>query len=505
MLDIHSHILYGIDDGSRTKEESIELLRYLEEQGVEKIIVTPHYIENTLYEATISKKQKLIDELSKKTSIKLYIGNEVYFSDKTLELLRQKKLSCLNNSRYLLIELPMSSKIKDLDEMIFDLTISGVVPIVAHPERYIYVQNDIKYLDKLKESGALFQSNYGSLTGTYGKKVEKTIKKLLKNGYISFMGTDIHHIDHKIDIETATKKLKKIVKNEKIIEDITINNIQKVIDNIKLWEGWKFFLFYFTKWIWFVIIIMRIKWVIEMQVTDIKDISINKTKLDKLKDKKEILAISVALASGLAFKDKLFSFYEVIAKELLEIFDSGLLEEMELYKFNDNYIKMQIEEKTIYFNKNNLFLNTYELISVNEFLNQDLIILENKNLPPFLTSFEKEDLFKDLNGDEIRLINRNYNKQELNSNKYILNLSSEDEIRLINVLTKANYFSISIYNYIKSIATGKYLIGSDSKDYRLKYFKNTYDNYILELGIYISNTIERYLKTSNDQWWSFSL
>lgn len=238
---------------------------------------------------------------------------------------------------------------------------------------------------------------------------------------------------------------------------------------------------------------------IEMQVTDIKDISINKTKLDKLKDKKEILAISVALASGLAFKDKLFSFYEVIAKELLEIFDSGLLEEMELYKFNDNYIKMQIEEKTIYFNKNNLFLNTYELISVNEFLNQDLIILENKNLPPFLTSFEKEDLFKDLNGDEIRLINRNYNKQELNSNKYILNLSSEDEIRLINVLTKANYFSISIYNYIKSIATGKYLIGSDSKDYRLKYFKNTYDNYILELGIYISNTIERYLKTSNDQ------
>ena len=233
---------------------------------------------------------------------------------------------------------------------------------------------------------------------------------------------------------------------------------------------------------------------IKMQVTDIRDISINKTKLDRLKDKKEILAISVALASGLAFKDKLFSFYEVIAKELLEIFDSGLLEGMELYKFNDNYIKMQIEEKTIYFNKNNLFLNTYELININEFLDQDLIIFENKNLPPFLTSEEKEKLSKNLNGDEIRLINKNYNKQELNSNKYILNLSSEDEIRLINVLTKANYFSISIYNYIKSIATGKYLVGSDSKDNRLKYFKNTYDNYILEIGIYISNTIERYIK-----------
>ena len=234
MLDIHSHILYGIDDGSRTKEESIELLRYLESQGVKKIIVTPHYIENTLYEATISKKKKIIKELEKETNIKLYIGNEVYFSDKTLDLLKEKKLSCLNDSRYLLIELPMSSKIKDLDEMIFDLTISGIVPIIAHPERYSYVQNDIKYLDKLKESGALFQSNYGSLTGTYGKKAEKTIKKLLKNGYISFMGTDIHHIDHKTDIELASKKLRKIVKNEKIVEDITTNNIQKVIDNIEI-------------------------------------------------------------------------------------------------------------------------------------------------------------------------------------------------------------------------------------------------------------------------------
>ena len=234
MLDIHSHILYGIDDGSRSKEESIELLRYLEKQGVEKIIVTPHYIENTLYEATVAKKKKLIKDLENETSIKLYIGNEVYFSDKTLKLLKAKKLSCLNDSRYLLIELPMSSKIKDLDEMVFDLTISGIIPIIAHPERYSYVQKDIKYLDKLKDSGALFQSNYGSLTGNYGKKAEKTIKKLLKNGYVSFMGTDIHHIDHPIDINTATKKLRKIVKSDSIVEDITINNIQKVIDNFEI-------------------------------------------------------------------------------------------------------------------------------------------------------------------------------------------------------------------------------------------------------------------------------
>lgn len=230
-----------------------------------------------------------------------------------------------------------------------------------------------------------------------------------------------------------------------------------------------------------------------MQVTDIKDISISKAKIDKLRDKKEILAISVALASGLAYKNKLLSFHEVIAKELLEIFDDKLLDDMELYKFNDNYIKMNIENRNIYFNKNNMFLNTYQVIDTDEFLNQDLIILENKELPKFLTSEEKEDLFRELSEEEINLINRNYNKQELNSNKYILNLS-DDGVRLINVLTKANYFSLSIYTYVKSIASGNYLIGCDNNNEKVKYLKNTYDNYILEIGIYISNTIERYLK-----------
>lgn len=233
---------------------------------------------------------------------------------------------------------------------------------------------------------------------------------------------------------------------------------------------------------------------IKMQVTDIKHISLNKKRLDILKDKKEILAISVALASGLAFKDKLLSFYEVIAKELLEIFDNNLLEGISLYKFNENYIKMNIENKNIYFNKNNMFLNTYEVVTIDEFLNQNLIILENKDLPTFLTSEEKQQLFKNLDEDEIKLVNKNYNKQELNSNRFILNLYNEDEIRLINILTKANYFSISIYTYIKSLAIGNYVIGSDNKDNKIKYLKDTYDNYILEIGIYISNTIEMYLK-----------
>lgn len=229
MIDIHCHILYGIDDGARTKQEAIDLLKQQKELGFNEIVLTPHYIENTEFEATIEKKEELIKELEEETDVKLYIGNEVYFSDKTINLL--DKVSTLNNSKYLLIELPMSSKIKDLEEMIFDLTVNKIVPIIAHPERYSYVQDDIKYLDHLKELGVLFQVNYGSLIGKYGKKCEKTAKKLIKKNYISFMGTDIHRIDRPIDMEKALNVLKKVVKKQEIVDDLTTNNIKKVIEN----------------------------------------------------------------------------------------------------------------------------------------------------------------------------------------------------------------------------------------------------------------------------------
>lgn len=231
MIDIHSHILYGIDDGSRDLEESISLLHTLQEEGVTEIILTPHYMEKTDYMASVSEVKSLIEELQEHTDIKLYIGNEVYISNHLLEMIKAKKISTLNNSRYLLIELPMSTKLRDLEDIIYDLLISDIVPIIAHPERYSYFQEDIKSLDKYVEMGALFQSNYGSLIGKYGKTCEKTVKKLLKNHYITFMGTDIHRTDHPIDLKLAKKKLKKILKKQEVVDDLIYYNIKKVIEN----------------------------------------------------------------------------------------------------------------------------------------------------------------------------------------------------------------------------------------------------------------------------------
>lgn len=235
-----------------------------------------------------------------------------------------------------------------------------------------------------------------------------------------------------------------------------------------------------------------------MRVTDISDISIYKDKISRLKDKQKCLAISVSLAAGLAWKEKVQSFYEIIAKEILEIFDNNMLDGILLDKFNKNYVRISIDDETIYFNRNNLFLNTFEQIEISEWLKQELIILENKNLPKYITSDDKNKLYEVLTQEEIILVNQNYSTQELNSNKYILNLRKCDENKLINILTKGNYYSFSIYEYIKTIATGEYDYKIVSEDKGKIYFKKIYNEYIVELGAYLSKVIEKYIKEKEE-------
>lgn len=232
MRDIHSHILCGIDDGARTIDESINILEMLYKKGVTDIILTPHYIKGTKYSVANREKFDLFIELKRRyNKINLYLGNEVYIDSDMIELLKKGEVATLNNSKYLLVELPMSSEINDLDSIIYDLMKNGIVPIIAHPERYSYIQKDITYLDKFMDMGVLLQGNYESLFGKFGKNSEKTLKKLLKKRYISFLGSDIHRENHSDHTELVYKKLLKIIKDEKMINDLLDNNILKVINN----------------------------------------------------------------------------------------------------------------------------------------------------------------------------------------------------------------------------------------------------------------------------------
>ena len=231
MIDFHSHILPAIDDGSKSMEDSIQILREAREAGFSKIISTSHYLEG-YYEIKEEDRKRLIQELKNEDiGLELYVGSEIYITENMIDLLKGKKASSINNSKYVLFEIPMNNKTMLTKEIIYRLIENGYVPVLAHPERYSFIQQNLEELEELVDMGTLCQSNYGSIIGLYGKKTEKTVKKLLKNNLIHFLGSDVHRQEQIYNkIPKAIKKIKKIISEDKFIELSEINP-QKVLNN----------------------------------------------------------------------------------------------------------------------------------------------------------------------------------------------------------------------------------------------------------------------------------
>lgn len=234
MIDFHSHIIPNIDDGSTSMKDTINMINEARQAGFTEIISTSHYIQK-YYDLNCFEREKILDIIKKKVSekkeinIKLYLGSEIYFTPEIIELVKNKKASTINNTRYLLFELPMNTKPLFVKEMVYELMQNGYIPIIAHPERYSYVQENIRYIEELAGMGVLFQSNYGSIIGMYGNGAKKTLKKLLKNNLISFLGSDVHRTGQIYPkIPKALKKLRKILSIEEL-EKLTTLNAQKVL------------------------------------------------------------------------------------------------------------------------------------------------------------------------------------------------------------------------------------------------------------------------------------
>ena len=185
MVDFHTHILPGIDDGSRNIEETITLLKEAEENGFDKIILTPHYLENT-YEENEEIRSFLLEKVKQcvpQSKLELYLASEIYVTYNMIELLKEKQASTINKTRYVLFELPMNRKISNLNSVVYGLLENKYIPVIAHPERYKYVQEDPNMLIDLINLGVLFQANFGSLIGIYGNEAKKTVKLLLRCPY----------------------------------------------------------------------------------------------------------------------------------------------------------------------------------------------------------------------------------------------------------------------------------------------------------------------------------
>ena len=222
-VDIHSHILPAIDDGSKSLEESLGLLKRMHNYGIKKLVLTPHVMEGVWENSSTALKQRfqeLNTYLAKEnfTKIQLHLAAEYMLDTNFNTLLDTEKLLTIKDS-YLLVEMSYMSAPINLYETLFSIQVAGYKPILAHPERYSFFHQNYKEYLKLKEVGCLFQLNLLSLSNYYGKDVTTIAKKLLKDNLIDFVGTDTHNNRHLNYLEAINNP-----KTIKLIKPVLENN-----------------------------------------------------------------------------------------------------------------------------------------------------------------------------------------------------------------------------------------------------------------------------------------
>ena len=241
MIDIHSHILPNIDDGSRSIEETFNLIREAKNVGFDAIVTTSHYMEG-YYETNVPEREVWLNAICENMQVKnidmmLYLGNEIYMSENIIKLLEERKASTINDTSYVLFELPLNVEPFNLYDVIYELQQYKLVPILAHPERYSFVQKEPELIYDLVEKGVLMQANYGSVIGQYGKKAEMIVLKLLEGNMIHMFGSDVHRQNTIYPrIPQILAELNEIIGEEKL-EELTTTNPNLVIHNKKIEIG----------------------------------------------------------------------------------------------------------------------------------------------------------------------------------------------------------------------------------------------------------------------------
>lgn len=206
-IDIHSHILPGIDDGAQTFKDTLFLITEMKKLGFQECITTPHVMKNVWDNTKIgienSLNRTILQLENKETNIPLKAAAEYLIDSNFANLFQNEPLLVLKDN-YVLVELSYINAPLQLYEILFDLQVAGYKPVLAHPERYSFFYHNLNEYQKLKHAGCLFQLNLLSTIGYYGIEAAKISEKLLQKGMIDFVGSDIHHKNH---IEGFSRKI----------------------------------------------------------------------------------------------------------------------------------------------------------------------------------------------------------------------------------------------------------------------------------------------------------
>ena len=226
-IDIHSHLLPGIDDGAKTFADTLQLTKALQSFGISGFITTPHIIqhvwENT-HEQIISNQNNTVQTLTEKGfSTPFKAAAEYLMDDQFVHLFQTQPLLTLKDN-YVLVEMSYINAPIQLYSILFDLRVAGYTPVLAHPERYLFYHKNTAEYDKLKKAGCLFQLNLLAVTGYYGENIAKVAESLLQKGLYDFVGSDVHHDRH---IAAFDDKVK--------LKDL--NPLKEVIGNNQFFKG----------------------------------------------------------------------------------------------------------------------------------------------------------------------------------------------------------------------------------------------------------------------------
>jgi tyrosine-protein phosphatase YwqE len=225
--DIHSHLLPGIDDGSKDFDNTLILLDSLQHIGFKQFIATPHIIKNIwdndrkgIESVTASTVEKL---QNKNVNIPFKAAAEYMMDESFSKLVASEPLLTLKDN-FILVEMSYINPPMQLYDILFEVRVAGYQPVLAHPERYMFYHNNFEEYKKLKKAGCLLQMNLLSSVGYYGKNVAKTSQLLLEKGMIDFTGSDVHHENH---TKSFNKKIE-IADSKSLKEAIRRNDFFKV-------------------------------------------------------------------------------------------------------------------------------------------------------------------------------------------------------------------------------------------------------------------------------------
>ena len=236
MIDFHNHIIPELDDGSKSTEMSSEMLKLAASQGIKKVVSTVHYqhprknnislsYENVKKDIKIL--QRELDRLF--IPIKLYFGAEVFFLPNLMEI-KDNPLTTFGHGKYMLIEFQPNSLPQIQRQVLFDLKMSGVTPIIAHPERYKPVQDSLNIVENWLNSGCLIQVDAGSILGKFGEKPRQCSERIIKKHWCHIIGSDAHNNGRRnFCLGDVIKKLKNQLAQE-YINDMINENPKAVIE-----------------------------------------------------------------------------------------------------------------------------------------------------------------------------------------------------------------------------------------------------------------------------------